>query len=286
LDQAPEAQAGAEPEPTGDPKDGGLPVEPKPPVENADASSTEAGEPEAKERKLLELPAVKRSLEHGQEWLIANTPSFIGGTVTIATGILSLLFLSTLFSYLIVLDLDGLRREVTKLTETKLNQFYKETGSNIAKFGEVLGKVLEAQAMIACANALLTGIGLWLFGLEHVIFLSLIVFVCGFVPVAGVFLSSAPICLLGLYQGGPGMMVLLIAFIIGIHFVEAYFLNPRIMGAALKVNPVLTLVILVVGHHAMGVWGMLLGLPLCYYFFTHVIKKEDRDIGLWVRLET
>src|SRR5690606_9242782 len=136
--------------------------------------------------------------------------------------------------------------------------FYRETATSIARFGEVLGRVLEAQAVIAFVNAILTAGGLWLFGGEPVLFLSLIVFVCGFIPVATVFVSSVPICLVGLYQGGIGLLLLLITFIILIHFIEAYSLNPRIMGAALKITPVLKLIILVIGQHAFGVWGMLL----------------------------
>lgn len=265
---------------------GDLPLEPD---ENAVPSEPapipgEGGMP-APERRLADLPVTKRILGEARLWILESTPAFIGGTVTVATAIFSLVFLATLFSYLIVLDLDGLRTEIQKLERTKLSRFYRETGASIVRFGEVLGRVLEAQAVIAFVNSLLTAIGLWLLGVEPVAFLSLIVFVCGFIPVAGVFISSVPICLVGLYQGGIGLCLILVLFIIGIHFVEAYFLNPRIMGAALKVNPVLTLVILVIGHHAFGVWGMLLGLPLCYWFFTHVIRREPREIGLWARYE-
>ncbi|MCA9323077.1 MAG: AI-2E family transporter, partial [Planctomycetes bacterium] len=190
-----------------------------------------------------------------------------------------------LFSFLIVFDLNALRAEVHKLEETKLHGFYRETMRNIVKFGSVLGKVLEAQAVIALVNTVLTGIGLWILGIPNIGFLCLGVFVCGFIPVAGVFISSVPICLIGLFHGGVSMMLILIAFITGIHFLEAYVLNPRIMGAALHINPVLVLIILVIGHHALGVWGLLLGLPICYYFFTHVIKREDREIGLRVKFK-
>jgi predicted PurR-regulated permease PerM len=224
--------------------------------------------------------------EDFESWLFESAPKAITGTVAIALGVASLLFLSTLFSFLIVLDLDALGREVKKLEHTKLHEFYKETGENIVKFGGVLGNVLEAQAIISLVNAILTALGLWLiFGLPFVAFLAIVVFLCGFIPVAGVFISSVPICLVGLTDPDGGLMtcIWLMVFITGIHFVEAYILNPRIMGAKLKVNPVLILVILVVGHHALGVWGLLLGLPLCFYFFKHVIKREPATIGFWAR---
>ena len=211
---------------------------------------------------------------------LKDIPTVLTDVVTGITAVFSLLFLSMLFSFLIVLDLATLSREVRKLEETKLSEFYRETIGNIVKFGAVLGKVLEAQAVIALVNSILTAIGLSLFGLPNVLFLSLMVFVCGFIPVVGVFISSVPICLVGLILGGVPTLLMLVAFITGIHFLEAYVLNPRIMGAALHINPVLVLIILVIGHHALGVWGLLLGLPICYYFFSHVIKRETFEIGL------
>ncbi|MCB9830915.1 MAG: AI-2E family transporter [Planctomycetes bacterium] len=224
-------------------------------------------------------------LAHLQQNVLKDLPSLITDVVTGIMALVSLLFLAMLFSFLIVFDLDSLSREVKKLENTKLSDFYRETISSIVEFGAVLGKVLEAQAVIALVNALLTAIGLWLLGVPNVAFLSLFVFVCGFIPVAGVFISSVPICLVGLYVDGVPTLLVLVAFITGIHFLEAYVLNPRIMGAALHINPVLVLIILVIGHHALGVWGLLLGLPICYYFFTHVIKREKQEIGLRVKFK-
>ncbi len=235
---------------------------------------------------LFDSDVAKEKRKAFEAWLFEQAPKAVTGTVTVALGLTSLLFLATLFSFLIVLDLDVLRQEVRKLESTKLHEFYKETGENIVKFGGVLGNVLEAQAIISIVNTVLTALGLWLiFGLPFVTFLAIVVFLCGFIPVAGVFISSLPICLVGLTteDGGLVTCLWLIVFVTTIHFVEAYILNPRIMGAKLKVNPVLVLVILVVSHHALGVWGLLLGLPLCFYFFKHVIQRQPATIGFWAR---
>jgi predicted PurR-regulated permease PerM len=242
-----------------------------------------AAPPPLGELRLFETAEVRDKVRKLEDWLFERAPGVITGTVAFALGLASLLFLSGLFSFLIVLDLDALTREVKKLEDTKLHEFYRATGSSIVQFGGVLGNVLEAQALISLANTALTALGLkLLFGLPYVAFLALVVFVCGFIPVAGVFISSVPICLVGLQQeDGLVTFVLLVGFITLIHLVEAYILNPRIFGAKLKINPVLVLAILVVGHHTFGVWGLLLGLPCAFYFFKHVIRREPARIGFW-----
>ncbi len=244
---------------------------------------SEDTEPTTKRISLWKNTQIRDWIDNNRDRLLKDIPTFITDAVTAIAAVFSLLFLSMLFSFLIVLDLDNLRAEIKKLEQTRLSEFYRHTIGSIVRFGSVLGKVLEAQAVIAVVNSVLTALGLWVLGIPNIWFLSLTVFVCGFIPVAGVFISSVPICLVGLYVDGVPMMLKLMGFITGIHFLEAYVLNPRIMGAALRINPILVLVILVIGHHALGVWGLLLGLPICYYFFTHVIKREEPEIGLRVK---
>jgi len=73
------------------------------------------------------------------------------------------------------------------------------------------------------------------------------------------------------------LLIGVIAMILVIHFIEAYILNPRIYGARMKINPVLVLVILLVGHHFFHVWGVLLGVPVYYYLSRYaILRPADR----------
>lgn len=55
------------------------------------------------------------------------------------------------------------------------------------------------------------------------------------------------------------------------HFVEAYILNPRVVSAIFKINPLLTLIILYLGHTLFGIWGVLLGVPTAVYVYRYII---------------
>lgn len=187
----------------------------------------------------------------------------------------SAFLLAVLFSFLIVLDLPGLTASIKRLSHSRIGFIYDEVGHSIVEFGEVLGRALEAQLIIAIVNTVLTALGLWVLGIEgKMAFLSAIVFFCSFIPVAGVFISSAPICLLALEQGeGVSLMLLAALLIWMIHLIEAYILNPRIYGKHLRINPVIVLIILTIAGKLVGVWGLVLGLPICTYFFSHAIWR-------------
>jgi predicted PurR-regulated permease PerM len=87
-----------------------------------------------------------------------------------------------------------------------------------------------------------------------------------------VFISSVPICLIVLQESGFHMVAFAALAIWLIHLIEAYILNPRIFGRHLRINPVLVLIILTVSGKLFGVWGLVLGVPVCSYIFGHAIR--------------
>ncbi len=197
------------------------------------------------------------------------------GSVLLAIS--SSFLLSLLFSFLIVLDLPKLTQGTRSLRQTKLRFVYEEVSNSIYSFGKTLGKAFQAQFFIAILNTLMTAIGIWIINIRgEIAFISLIVFFCSFIPIAGVFLSSVPICLLALESGGFPTMLLTIALIWIIHLLEAYVINPRIFGHHLRLNTIVVLILLTVSGKLFGIWGLVLCLPVATYIFKEAIqvKKE------------
>lgn len=211
---------------------------------------------------------------HGGLLQALGTARNIGAGV-IATA--STFLLSLLFSFLIVLDLPRLMRGARSLRNTKVRFIYEEVSDQIYHFGLILGRAFEAQLFIALLNTALTAFGIYLLGIgTHIAFLSVIVFFCSFIPVAGVFISSVPICLLSLQDSGFKGFCLAALLITVTHMVEAYILNPRIYGHHLRMNPIIVLIILTIGGKLLGVWGLILGVPLITYIFGYAIKLPEK----------
>jgi predicted PurR-regulated permease PerM len=200
---------------------------------------------------------------------LAENPLEVGQSVLSSV---SSFLLSLLFSFLIVLDLRKIKRGVKGLANTKIGFIYDEVADNIAGFGRVLGRALEAQLFIAICNTVLTAACIWVMGIPNLLVLSTIVFFCSFIPVAGTFISSTPIALLALQGGGVGDMSIVIVMIVIVHLVETYVLNPQIYGHHMHMNPVLVLIVLTIGGKLFGVWGLILGIPIVNYVFRHAIR--------------
>lgn len=217
---------------------------------------------------------------HDSQQKVNQLLELVRGVGSKIAAIASAFLLALLFSFLIVLDLPRLKASVASLEQSRLGFVYREVAGSIRDFGSVLGRALEAQFTIAFVNSILTAIGVAALGMAPTLaFLSVIVFVCSFIPVLGVFISSVPICLIALQTSGLVTMFMAIVMIVVIHVIEGYVLNPRIYGSYMRINPVIVLVILTIGAKLFDVWGLVLGVPVCTYIFTRLISPTPEDEG-------
>ncbi len=183
-------------------------------------------------------------------------------------------FLAILFSFLIMLDLPVLSKGVRKLRFTKLAESYRETADSILLFARVVGENFRAQLIISAINTILTAICLYLLNVKAIALLCTIVFMCGLIPVLGMWISSVPILLMSINTGGMELGFWALLMIVVIHLIEAYVLNPRIVSSVMHINPVMTLIILYIAHAMIGLWGMLLGVPIAVYMYRKINLKN------------
>jgi len=184
--------------------------------------------------------------------------------VGVAEGTFSFL-LAIVLSFLIVLDFDKVRRELRVWQQSPVGRFFHEASRSVVNFSEVVGTAFQCQLMVAALNTVITAVGLVLLGIKPLLLLTTIVFIFGLIPVLGVWISSVPIVLIAFNDYGWQRAVLAVVLITVVHLLEAYVFNPRIYAARFHLNPVIVLIILLVGHKLFGVWGMLLGIPVTYY---------------------
>lgn len=144
-----------------------------------------------------------------------------------------------------------------------------------------LSGVVRGQLLICLVNGVLSAIGFWLFGLKYWPILAIVAGVGSLIPIFGSILSTIPAVLIGLTQD-VWTALWVLAWIIGIHQIEANLLNPKIIGVAAKVHPVLVVLSLIIGEHFFGLWGALLAVPtlsLSQSFFQHFRFELMPDSG-------
>jgi predicted PurR-regulated permease PerM len=174
------------------------------------------------------------------------------------------------------------------LTHEKILGFFRDLWSpdHAASFDRFLRRldrglsgVVRGQLLICVVNGVLSAIGFWLFDLKYWPIMAILAAVMSLIPIFGSILSSIPAVAIGLTQGiGTAFGVLV--WIVGIHQLEANFLNPKIIGDAAKIHPVLVVFSLLVGEHFFQLPGALFAVPCLSVAQTIFLHFRESTMGI------
>ena len=172
------------------------------------------------------------------------------------------ILISLILSLFFILEKNTILNFLKKFKYSKISGFYELVKSYGTNFLNSFGKVIRAQVIIATVNSLVSVIFLAILGFPYLMALGFMVFILGLIPVAGVLISLVPLALIAFKVGGLMKVIYILILVAGIHSLESYILNPRLMSEQTKIPVFFTFVILIISEHFMGVWGLLLGIPM------------------------
>ncbi|MEE8395475.1 MAG: AI-2E family transporter, partial [bacterium] len=167
-------------------------------------------------------------------------------------------FLVLMISAFILIDPARLPNFVRSLVPERFHPNFQDL---LVRLDHGLSGVVRGQVMICLLNGALTGVGIAIIGVPFVITLSLIATLFSLIPIFGVLISTIPIMLIALTVSFS-TAVLALGWILIIHFLEGNFLNPKILGDASHIHPVLIVFALVAGQYLGGIMGALLAVPV------------------------
>lgn len=216
------------------------------------------------------LTRLEDALATSSKRVVADVTLFANTALTFALHFV----LSIILSFIIIWDMPRTREKLQRFAQGRTADIYREITPGLTAFGIMLGRAFEAQTIVAVVNAMLSIVVFVLLGLPSIALLAMIVFVCSYIPILGMIISTIPAVFLALKAGGISHVLWLVGAIFLIHAIEAYMLNPLIYGRHLRLHPVAVLVILMIAEHLFGVWGLLLAVPIAAFVMKYVIEGQ------------
>ncbi len=181
------------------------------------------------------------------------------------------LFIAIVLSLFFMLEKEKVTNFTAKFRESRVGGLFKELEYFGRKFVQSFGKVMEVQFLIALVNATLSTLFLWIFGFPNLVALAIMIFLLGLIPVMGVVISLIPLCAIAFKIGGLIKIVYVLIMIAVVHAVETYFLNPKFMSNKTHLPIFYTFLILLVSEHFLGVWGLIVGVPI-FIFLLDIVE--------------
>lgn len=133
----------------------------------------------------------------------------------------------------------------------------------IKQIDDILSNFLRGQGLVCLLLSIIYSVGLFLVGLKFGILLGVFAGIISFIPYLGSFIGGGVTLILGLAQFGvsPELIFIFIIFLFGQLF-ESYFLTPKLVGEAIKLNPIWIIFALMTGAYLSGFVGVLIALPV------------------------
>jgi predicted PurR-regulated permease PerM len=206
---------------------------------------------------------------------IKDSGSYIISFVSNAGGFSVNLIVSVLLSLFFLLEKEQIMTFIQQFKTSKLAWFYVELEYFGGKFTNSFGKVIQTQILISLINSAISVVILSIMQFHNTIGLFIMVFILGLVPVAGVFISIVPLSIIAYTVGGFNYIIYMIILITALHVLEGYILNPKLMSQNTKLPVFVTFLVLIVSEHLMGIWGLIVGIPITVFFLDVLEVKRD-----------
>lgn len=181
--------------------------------------------------------------------------SFASGLMSIAINAVLVL----VYMYLFLLYRRHIKQFILKLVAKKEKA---DADMVVHKAGKVSQKYLSGLAAMIGLLWIMYGIGFSIIGVENAIFFAVLCGLLEIVPFVGNLTGTSITVLAVIAQGENEKIwwVLLTYFIV--QFIQTYILEPLVVGEQVNINPLFTIMAIVLGEMIWGIAGMILAIPL------------------------
>ncbi|MEO5779852.1 AI-2E family transporter [Arthrobacter oryzae] len=144
---------------------------------------------------------------------------------------------------------------------------------------QLLGGYVRGTAAVAGVDAVVIGAALLVMQVPLALPLAVITFIGGFIPLVGATAAGAIAVLVALVSNGPVAALIVLAVVVGVNQLEGNFLQPVLMGNALKVHGLVILLALTAGTILAGIVGAVLAVPLAAVVWAIIKVWTGEDPG-------
>lgn len=124
--------------------------------------------------------------------------------------------------------------------------------------------------------AVLDVVGLWILGIPSAVLWGVLAFLTNYIPNVGFIIGLLPPALLGLLEGGWGLMIAVIAVYGGLNFVLQSLVQPRFIGDAVGLSSTVTFLSLILWSWVLGPMGAILAVPLTLLVKAILVDSDPR----------
>lgn len=198
------------------------------------------------------LQGIGNSLSNATSGLYKTAAGFLGGLVMVLAVLV--------ITFYMTIQEEGMKNFLLLILPVHYQPFIVQ---KINQIQNKLGSWLWGQIILMISIGVLSAIALSIIGVPYVLVLAVFAGFCEFIPIIGPIVSAIPAVIFSLtaMDGSPLKPILVIIAYIVIQQLENHILVPKIMNKAVGLNPIIVIVIMLIGAKLGGIFGIILAVP-------------------------
>lgn len=215
----------------------------------------------------VDMPTLKAEIPRWIESLSpdarASIQGFLSGLFTSGMGFvigMVNLLLVPVFTFYLLRDWDGLMAAALDLVPPRYRDAVARVGGAV---DGRLGAFVRGQITLCLALGVLYSIGLWIADIDLAFVVGMTAGILFIIPYFGPAVGLVLGLLLAfLKYGVDAHLLYVIGVFMGVQGLEGWLLTPVLVGDKVGLHPMVVMVALIVGGSLLGLWGMLLAIPI------------------------
>lgn len=217
--------------------------------------------------------SIQQGLQSLEDSLTQAVPSAIGTIKGFFEGLAGF-FIVLFLSYYMVAEEAEAKRFFRSLAPVKYQPYLIDL---IVRVQKKIGQWLRGQLILMVLIGLFTYVGLLILGVDYALMLGVLAGLTEILPYIGPIVGAVPAVIIALTLS-PLKAFLVIALYFFIQDIFQNLIAPKVMQQAVGLNPLVTLIAILVGAELGGVLGAALAIPvaaMCAVLFQDIFNKRE-----------
>ncbi|HAQ07647.1 MAG TPA: AI-2E family transporter [Bacillus bacterium] len=220
---------------------------------------------------------IHERIEEGIIGLEQGVDQFLAKTITLLMDIINSILTITVIPFIafyMLKDFDVMKKAAWYLTPRK----WRQPGTKfLHEVDKSLGSYIRGQLLVCLIIGLLSTLLFWISGIKYPMLLGAIVGITNVIPYFGPIIGAVPAVIIAATMSVK-MVLIALAIVFSLQFLEGNILSPLIVGKSLHMHPLMIMFALLAGGEIGGIIGLILAVPVLVVVRAALIHAKDHII--------
>lgn len=212
-------------------------------------------------KEQIEERGILENIKEGLGAFSSDVQSATGGVFSMIGSLFGGIFsfiLTLAITFYMIVEENAMKKVIWSVVPEKHQPYIIQL---LGRMQKKVGLWLRGQIILSVIMFTVTYLGLLFLGVKYALMLAMLAALAEFVPYLGPVLAAVPALIIAFVQS-PILAIFVLIFYCILQMIENHILVPQVMRKVVGLNPIVIIVVLIVGFNIGGVIGGILAIPV------------------------